>query len=619
VVLVAYRPGFREQPWQVLGALGCLAGFTLWTFLSITWADVQGDAWDGGNRTLLYLTVYALFALWPWRPAAAAVLLGIYVVATTGVVGGFFVRSATADNPAGFFTDGRFADPAGYINANAALVLAAFWPALFLASRREVPWPLRGVMLGCAGVLLQLGLLPQSRGSLFAFPIVAVLYVAFVPGRARSLLVALPVAIVVAASLDPILDVYTVGESAPQFGGALDDAARTIVRTFIVLALVGAAFGLADRFLRIPERTAQPLRQTVGGLGAAAAVTAAIALVLVYGNPVTRATDAWEEFKAGQTVDFGESHFTGGLGSNRYDFWRVAVGEFKDSPLTGIGADNFAVDYVRDRGRTGEEPLYPHSLELMVLSQTGMVGSVLFAGFLVCALAAAWRARLLSGRFGRGLAAVAVIAFAYFFVHGSGDWFWEFPALGAPAFAWLGLAAGLARGADPPPEVAPRRRVLWSAGGTIVVLLAAAAALSYVLPWLAAREVDLAARSWETEPAVAFERLDRARGLNPLSDRADLIAGAIAGRIGDLDRMRAAYSAALERNPRNWYAHLEIAILDANAGKRAAALRRLATARALNPFEPTIADVRRRVEEGQRVSLEVVSRTFLQRVEERTS
>src|ERR687885_1634949 len=48
-------------------AVALLAGFTAWSFTSIAWAAVKGDAWDGANRTLLYLTVYALAALTSWR------------------------------------------------------------------------------------------------------------------------------------------------------------------------------------------------------------------------------------------------------------------------------------------------------------------------------------------------------------------------------------------------------------------------------------------------------------------------------------------------------------------------------------------------------------------------
>ena len=45
-------------------ALACLAAYTVLSFLSILWARVPADAWEGANRTLLYLAVFALFAAW---------------------------------------------------------------------------------------------------------------------------------------------------------------------------------------------------------------------------------------------------------------------------------------------------------------------------------------------------------------------------------------------------------------------------------------------------------------------------------------------------------------------------------------------------------------------------
>src|ERR1700681_2652403 len=42
------------MPPAVRVALACLAGYTALSFLSILWAAVPGDAWQGANRTLLY-------------------------------------------------------------------------------------------------------------------------------------------------------------------------------------------------------------------------------------------------------------------------------------------------------------------------------------------------------------------------------------------------------------------------------------------------------------------------------------------------------------------------------------------------------------------------------------
>src|SRR6478735_3747815 len=48
-VLLGARPRLSEIPIHVRIALGFLGAFVVWNFLSITWADVQGIAWDGAN------------------------------------------------------------------------------------------------------------------------------------------------------------------------------------------------------------------------------------------------------------------------------------------------------------------------------------------------------------------------------------------------------------------------------------------------------------------------------------------------------------------------------------------------------------------------------------------
>src|SRR4051812_29280749 len=91
VLLAAVWAGVVAPPGRAATvALGALAAFTLWSFLSITWATARGDAWDGANRTLLYLTVFALFALLPWRPSEAGALLPALLgaPALVGVGGG---------------------------------------------------------------------------------------------------------------------------------------------------------------------------------------------------------------------------------------------------------------------------------------------------------------------------------------------------------------------------------------------------------------------------------------------------------------------------------------------------------------------------------------------------
>src|SRR5438270_13958162 len=59
VSIAAVRPRLGEMPRPLLVALGAFTVFTVFSYLSILWAAVPGDAWEGANRTLLYLVVFA--------------------------------------------------------------------------------------------------------------------------------------------------------------------------------------------------------------------------------------------------------------------------------------------------------------------------------------------------------------------------------------------------------------------------------------------------------------------------------------------------------------------------------------------------------------------------------
>ena len=125
----------RALPAAVKIAVGCLAAYTALSFASILWAKVPGDAWEGANRTLLYLLVFALFALWPQRGRSAMLLLGAWVLATIALAGFVLlhVDTAGARTLRLMIPEERLIYPAGYVNASAAMWLMAFWPALLLA------------------------------------------------------------------------------------------------------------------------------------------------------------------------------------------------------------------------------------------------------------------------------------------------------------------------------------------------------------------------------------------------------------------------------------------------------------------------------------------------------
>jgi tetratricopeptide (TPR) repeat protein len=145
--------------------------------------------------------------------------------------------------------------------------------------------------------------------------------------------------------------------------------------------------------------------------------------------------------------------------------------------------------------------------------------------------------------------------------------------------------------------------------------LPAAAALA--LPWLALREQGVALSTWRTEPARAYAALSRAAGLNRLSDQPDLIAGAIAARRRDYPKMRESFTQAIERNPSNWYAHLELGALAALQGSKREARAQLATASRQNPREATIGMVEKGLAGGHPVGLAYLDRIFINRVQAR--
>ena len=610
--LVAARlPDLLGAPRTTWWAIALLAGFTAWSFASIAWADSKGDAWDGANRTLLYLLVYALFARWRWRPEGAALLLGAFSagVAAIGLV--TLQRIIHSGDPVSFLIGSRLTEPLGYPNATAAIFLLAFWPAVFLGSSRDLHPVLRGVCLALAGALLELSLIPQSRGALLSLPVVTVLYVVLAPTRARAVLHLGLVGLVAAIALHPLLGVYRTGSHAGDVAGAVTHARNAILLSMLALTVAGVCAALLDARLELSRGVQRRIDRALAVVAAIAAIVG-IAVLFAAGSPASHARSIWHTFKSPEPAG-GSSHFIG-LGSNRYDFYRVALLTFERKPVGGAGADNFGIQYLRER-RSTEEPLYAHSLEMRLLVHTGIVGTLLFAGFLAAALLAAWRSRSRGVMLKRGAAAAATAAFAYWFVHGSGDWLWEFPALSAPAFAWLGLAAGL----DRPDEsvAAPPRRSLW-AFGPLAALVALAAAGSLALPWLAAREVDSAAHTWRTSPEHAFAALGRARTLNPLSDLPDITTGAIASRLDERGRMRIGYTRAIARNPANWYSRLELGVLYGAERKYPAAIAELRRARELNPREPLVGLVLRRVRERRPLQPQAVDRIILSRANDTT-
>jgi tetratricopeptide (TPR) repeat protein len=597
VCLVAV-PRRSAAPRAVWVAVGAFAGFTAWSYLSILWADDQGAAWTGSNRTLLFLVCFALFALWRQRGGHAALVLGLWTAWLIGLAAATLIRVDTAADLDPLFIGDRLSAVSGYPNATAAALLMGFFPAVVLAGRRELPWWLRGLFAGGAVVCFDVALLAQSRGALYSLPIVLALTFILVPGRLRSLAVLAGVGVGLALTVPEILsdlDAF----SARRAPAALDGLGQIVAIAAAATAVIVAIGAAVDARTEVPAATAAKLRRRVGTVVLVLVAAGLIGTVAVAGDPGGRISRAWDSFKGGYQSEGSGSRLASGLGSNRYDFYRVALNQFTAAPIAGAGAENFLEDYLVAR-RSDETPRYPHSVELRTLGQLGLVGAALLLALLIAAGVGLWSALRQTDQLAGAVAGAATIVFAYWFVHGSFDWFWEYAGLGGPAFAMLGLACGLVPRAGDRPEARPFLK--GPAALLLALPVAAVVAYTFVAPWLSERWAGEASRTWRSDPAQALDLVDRAAAANPLSSRPYLVGGIILVRIDDLPRARAEFEKAVQRQPRSVYAALELGAIASEFGQRQAAIAWLTRAVQASPTDPVARAALRRVSRGDRVT-----------------
>lgn len=596
----------RGVPRAALVALGLLSAYAAWSYVSIAWASQPGPAWNGANRIALYALVLALFCLWPFDARGGTLVLAALGlgIAAVGLVE--LLKVASSANPEGYFLDVRLAEPAGYMNANVALWTTGLLPCLFLASRRGVPVPVRGLALGGAGLLAALGLMGQSRGWALALPPALALFLLVCPGRVRLLAAMLATAAgaaLVSRSVLAVHDDYT----PERFDALVADASTAIFAMAAVLVVVGAVAALVDRRFEPSPALARRAGVATAALCALALAVAVVWYTVAEGSPASKLSEAWSDFKeGGGGPEEGGSRFASG-GTERWDFWTVAWNAFEDEPLRGIGAENYQEEYLRE-GDSPEQPLYAHSLELAALSQTGLVGAVLLFGALAAGAAAALRSRAAPAA-ERAVAAAAVALFAYWLLHASVDWFWEFPGITAPALAALGLAGALAPRDAPRASRSRRLAALPPAVGALVL------ALSLAIPWLAELDTERASRGWAANPDAAFDRLERAASLNPLSARPDLTAATIALRLDRVELAEREFREALEREPRNVYALLELGVIAAANGRSEEGARLVARAAALSPNDEIVADALAELRAGRVVDLAQLNERILNRAQ----
>ena len=347
--LAIARPAVPRRP--ALIAAGALAGLWLWALFSIGWAESADQALTEANRWLLYAALFAVLVL-----LLKDDRLGMLVIAAGAAVilalGAYVAIRMLAGSGEELFLGGRLNEPLGYINGQAGYLLLGIWPLLALAERARNPLLAGGGLAG-ATFLGSLVLLCQTRAVVPAVLLSALLLVVAVPGRTRRGWALVVAGVGVAACIGPILDVYdSVRGSRPPQDSELQTAALAIL---LAAGAAGVLWAAATAWVaRMGTRGATVRRVAWVPLALAALVSLVVAAAAL-DDPVDRVRAEYNAFTqlAGESDD--SSRFAAG-GGNRYDYWRVAAGQFADNPIRGVGAGNFDSTYFLERAHEREHP-----------------------------------------------------------------------------------------------------------------------------------------------------------------------------------------------------------------------------------------------------------------------
>ena len=567
-------------PTATRAVLGLFAGYVAWCYASIAWASSPGDALQGADQALLYLLIIAAAAATRWTPGTVLLTFTTWALSVGAIAVVLLFRFASGTRVPALVIEGRLAAPTGYFNATAALFTMAALTSVALAARRELPGLARGLLLvsACAG--LDLAVVDQSRGWLFTLPIVGLAVLLVARDRLRLIAVGIVPAIGTLAIVHRLLAVYR-ASGDPALTHAAEHAGRPALMILVGVLVVGTVIAWGDRLRgeRRPSRVWRVLAEVslcvVLIVGAVAGGDAA-----THGHPLSFISRQWNGFSRPETFS-AQSHFVD-VGSSRYDFWRVSLDAFASHPVLGLGEDNFA-DYYLVHRHTTEEPSSTHSFELRLLAQTGLVGTLLMAGFVVVAMMMALRMRRRPGLEG-ALAAIGTLPFLVWLIHGSIDWFWEMPALTGPALGFLIIAGHVSK---PSTTGASRRR----ATGRVSVLrrvlggigLAAACTVLGTF-FLSQRELSLAASA--PTAAAALSNYSTAASLDPLSSVPGRLAGVTALLAGYNAEAQREFSRSIAHEPGAWFSWLGEGLAASALGHRSTAEHAFRHAYLINHSQP---------------------------------
>ena len=473
-----------------------LAAFVVWQGVSIAWSIQPSRSWDYTNRGLVYFAFAAVGAL------VASVPLRRFAAVACVLLGALFAWALAAKVIPGIYPDyerlARLRYPLGYWNELALLAAASVPLGLWaVGPRHDRRARLSGALLLFAALVVTV--LTYSRVGI-VLTVVAALVWLWLDRERLAALGPLAVAWIVGA---------VVAGVALLLPGISSDGVSHHARVrdglvFGAVLVVGAVVvGFASRL--VLSRAVDPRVARAAAIALVVLVLVALAAAVVRaGGPADFVSDRWHEFSNQISAQVPESptRIVSVSSSNRWRWWTEAWNAFTDKPLQGTGAGTFElVDRVeRDSPLATTEP---HSVPLQFLSETGIVGFLLYA-----AVAAAAVIGILQRERTRVWLALGLGA-ALCFVHSWVDIDWDFIAVQGPLFLTVGaLVSG-------PGTPIPARR--WLVSG-VVAVLALAVLYSVTSPWLAVNRITAANDAIErNKPGLALTEARSAHAFNPLS------------------------------------------------------------------------------------------------------
>jgi hypothetical protein len=555
---------------------------------SVLWGESPDSAVQAGTRTLLYAGLLALPLLTlhdrrSVQTVAAAALAGLAVITV-----GTFVYVAI--DPEAAFLAGRLDAPVGYRNGTAALFVLAFWPLLCVAAARGISTLLRAPAFAVALIAIGLAFLTQSRGAMIGFVAGGAVAVLVGPDRLRRVwlsIVAVGAIAIASGGLLAPYDAFAAGE--PVTASDIAGAAGVLA----VVALCGLAAVLAlstyDNGLRRESPSRYGLRLLAGGGLVVLVLAVGIGGAAAVGNPVTFARDKYDEFRVLDTAAPGDTRL-GSTGGQRYDLWRIALHEFEDQPIAGVGAGSFRFGYYRERS-TDRNLSTPHSLPMALLSETGIVGALLFALFLGgvgATFVTRWRtASLPARRWASAAGAAGAVLVGQCFV----DWLWEIPGLAGLGVLALGLAIAFL---DLPEEEGSPERGAGLAARTAGTVALVVAALAVTAVYLSDLHVRQARANGARSPNAQLSAARTAARLNPAALAPKLLQAGALEALGRVAQARDVLDEARGLEPRSFVIYGLIGDLEVRAGRNAAAHRAYRQALRLNPADVGLQQLVRR-------------------------